>query len=153
MTEFKVWRAIVDWVEDHGGVVFAACPPGSSVYDYIKFCLIDPKTKKRDEPDILFSLNDDLYIVECKPTLKASISRGIKMNSNESDVDKLLRVLDNCKSGNYDEQLQKNYGIDMKQYNVKIAIGYAGRLDKVPVMNNGVINIVVQNSKEIKIVG
>ena len=50
-----MWRAIVDWVEDNGGRVIAACPPGSSVYDYKKFCIIDPISGKRDEPDILLS--------------------------------------------------------------------------------------------------
>lgn len=125
MTEFKVWKIIVDWIEDNGGTVFAACPPGSSVYDYKKFCIIDPITKKRDEPDILFVMDKKLYMVECKPTQKKCFSQGLKANSNESDVDKLHRIKISWESGLYTQQMLDNYGIIPQDYKLCIGIGYA----------------------------
>lgn len=125
MTEFKVWRSIVDWVEDMGGIVYAACPPGSSVYDYRKFCIIDPLTKKRDEPDILLSLGGILYFIECKPTLSNCLNKSTKLNNNESDIEKLLRIKQNYDAGNYDNQLLENYGVDCANFKMEIAIGYA----------------------------
>lgn len=125
MTEFKVWRTIVDWVIDTGGLVYAGCPPGSSVFGYSRFCLIDPISSKRDEPDILFSLGDNLYIVECKPSLRKSISRGRRGNNCESDIDKLRRIYTSLLLGNYDDQFIKNLNVDISKYNKKIAIGFA----------------------------
>ncbi len=125
MTEFQVWKTIVDWVEDQGGTVFAACPPGSSVYDYKKFCIIDLESKKRDEPDILFSIAQKLYIIECKPTQKKCFSQGLKANSNESDVDKLHRIKTSWEKGHYIQQIINNYGIVPQNYQLCIGIGYA----------------------------
>mgnify|MGYP000379359547 CR=1 FL=1 len=154
MTEFKVWRTIVDWVEDNGGIVFAACPPGSSVYDYKKFCLIDPISKKRDEPDILFALGNTLYIIECKPTLSGSMNRGLKINFEESDIDKLKRIYSILCNGNYNQQLKEIYGINLENYKVKIGIGYSETKNDVILSDLEIVEIIVnENNKKIKIVG
>lgn len=154
MTEFKVWRRIVDWVEDNGGIVFAACPPGSSVYDYKKFCLIDPISKKRDEPDILFALGNTLYIMECKPTLSGSMNRGLKINSEESDIDKLKRIYSILCNGNYNQQLKEIYGINLENYKIKIGIGYSETKNDVILSDSEIVEIIVnENNKKIKIVG
>lgn len=154
MTEFKVWRTIVDWVEDNGGKVFAACPPGSSVYDYKKFCLIDPISKKRDEPDILFALGNTLYIIECKPTLSGSMNRGLKINSEESDIDKLKRIYSILCNGNYNQQLKEIYGINLENYKIKIGIGYSETKNDVILSDSEIVEIIVnENNKMIKIVG
>ena len=154
MTEFKVWRTIVDWVEDNGGIVFAACPPGSSVYDYKKFCLIDPISKKRDEPDILFALGNTLYIIECKPTLSGSMNRGLKINFEESDIDKLKRIYSILCNGNYNQQLKEIYGINLENYKVKIGIGYSETKNDVILSDLEIVEIIVnEKNKKIKIVG
>ena len=154
MTEFKVWRTIVDWVVDNGGIVFAACPPGSSVYDYKKFCLIDPISKKRDEPDILFALGNTLYIIECKPTLSGSMNRGLKINFEESDIDKLKRIYSILCNGNYNQQLKEIYGINLENYKVKIGIGYSETKNDVILSDLEIVEIIVnENNKKIKIVG
>lgn len=142
MTEFKVWRSIVDWVEDKGGIVYASCPPGSSVYDYRKFCIIDPITQKRDEPDILLSLGEILYFIECKPTLSNCLKRNTKLNSDESDVEKLQRIKNNYDAGNYNNQLLENYGIDCTNFKMEIAIGYATN-HKITQNYNGITQFIV----------
>lgn len=124
MTEFQVWRRIVDWVEDQGGTIYAACPPGSSVYDYSKFCLIDPETQKRDEPDVLFTLNGLLYFMECKPTLVGSMRQGRRGLLDENDVEKLRRIKAAYDRGSYHRQLLENYGVDPSSRGMRIAIGY-----------------------------
>lgn len=153
MTEFKVWRTIVDWVEDRGGVVYAACPPGSSVFDYDKFCIIDPVTQKRDEPDILFSMDNFLYIVECKPSLSGILGKGNRIFSSENDVEKLRRIKSNYDNGNYEQQLLDNYGIIASNYRMKIAIGYA-YTSRQPMFDfDGIIGIEINSGYKIKMVG
>lgn len=152
MTEFQVWRTIVDWVEDQGGTVHAACPPGSSVYDYRKFCIIDPETRKRDEPDILFSLNGILYFMECKPTLSGSIRHGKKVLSDESDIEKLQRIKIAYDKGNYDRQLIENYSINTADYAMKIAIGYTYSQSQPSVPLAGIVCYEISSDFSIKIV-
>jgi hypothetical protein len=153
MTEFKVWRIIVDWVEDQGGTVYAACPPGSSVFDYDKFCIIDPISKKRDEPDILFSIGNNLYIVECKPTLSRILGKGKKYRNDESDVDKLHRIKKIYENGHYDQQLFDNYGITAKYYEMKIGIGYAATIRQPTYDCNDIIKFEIDSNCKVKIVG
>lgn len=152
MTEFKVWRSIVDWVEDNGGRVIAACPPGSSVYDYKKFCLIDLVTGKRDEPDILLIWQNELYFVECKPTLRGIYTKGLRQVSDESDIDKLRRMEVAFHAHHYDQQLLENYSIDVNRFNLRLGVGYAAKdsgYESIP----GIIQFIVLDSCSIKIVG
>ena len=152
MTEYKVWRSIVDWVEDNGGRVIAACPPGSSVYDYKKFCIIDPVSGKRDEPDILFIWQNTVYFVECKPTLRGIYAKGLKQASDESDIDKLRRIEISYRSHHYDQQLLDNYGIDVNCYDFRLGVGYSakGTCDELIA---GITQFVVSDSYSIKIMG
>lgn len=152
MTEFQVWRTIVDWVENQGGTVHAACPPGSSVYDCRKFCIIDPETRKRDEPDILFSLNGILYFMECKPTLSGSMRHGKKVLSNENDIEKLQRIKATYDKGTYDKQLIENYGINTADYAMKIAIGYAYNHSQPNIPLAGIIRYEINSDFSITIV-
>lgn len=152
MTEFKVWRSIVDWVEDHGGSVIAACPPGSSVYSYKKFCLIDPVTGKRDEPDILLLWRNVLYFIECKPSLRGICAKGRKAGSDESDIDKLLRIEAAYHEHHYDKQLLENYGVNVNCFQMRIGVGYASQKESHDVMN-GITQFVVLDGYHIKIVG
>lgn len=151
MTEFQVWRRIVDWVEDQGGTIYAACPPGSSVYDYSKFCLIDPETKKRDEPDVLFALNGVLYFMECKPTLMGSMRPGRRALPAETDIDKLRRIKAAYDKGNYHRQLVENYGVDPSSRRMKIAIGYGYRPRQPDVSFPDVVRWEVHEDLSIKI--
>ncbi|MEK3900064.1 hypothetical protein [Paenibacillus sp. FSL R7-0179] len=152
MTEFTVWRAIVDWVEDGDGTVFAACPPGSSVYDYKKCCLIDPVSKKRDEPDIMFALGKDLFFVECKLTLSGILYKGNKLNG-ENDIDKLLRLKKTYMEFNYDQQLANNYGVDTSLYNLKLGIGYAEGKKVGEFQNIDIVHFIVDNNGNVKMKG
>lgn len=152
MTEYKVWRSIVDWIEDNGGHVIAACPPGSSVYDYKKFCIIDPISGKRDEPDILFIWQNTVYFVECKPTLSGIRAKGLKLASDESDIDKLRRIEISYRAHHYDQQLLDNYGIDVSRYDFRLGVGYASKKtsnESIP----GITQFVVSDSYGIKIMG
>lgn len=153
MTEFKVWRTIVDWVEDNAGCVIAACPPGSSVYDYKKFCLIDPVTGKRDEPDILFIFHDTVFFMECKPTLAGLKAKGLKASSDESDIEKLLRIRAIYDAGLYNQQLLDNYGVDTSRYPMCVAIGYAETKDGNYLAASDISQFIVSTNNEIKIVG
>ena len=152
MTEFRVWRSIVDWVEDNGGRVIAACPPGSSVYDYKKFCIIDPISGKRDEPDILFIWQNTIYFVECKPTLRGICAKGLKQASDESDIDKLRRIEFAYRAHNYDQQLLDNYGIDVSCYDFRLGVGYAANKTQYESIE-GITQFVVSDSYSIKVVG
>lgn len=153
MTEFQVWRAIVDWAEDRGGTIYAACPPGSSVYDYPKFCLIDPETQKRDEPDILFTLDGILYFVECKPTLTGSMRRSRKGLSDENDMEKLRRIKAAYDNGNFHRQLFENYGVDPSSCRMKIAIGYGYSPCQPDVPFTDIVRFEVHDDLSIKLLG
>lgn len=152
MTEFRVWRAIVDWVEDNGGRVIAACPPGSSVYDYKKFCIIDPISGKRDEPDILFIWQNTIYFVECKPSLRGICARGLKQASDESDIDKLRRIEVSYLAHHYDRQLFDNYGIDVNLFDFRLGVGFAAKGTSNKTFD-GITQFVVSENYDIKIVG
>ena len=129
-----MWRAIVDWVEDNGGRVIAACPPGSSVYDYKKFCIIDPISGKRDEPDILFIWQNTIYFVECKPSLRGICARGLKQASDESDIDKLRRIeVSNL-------------------FDFRLGVGFAAKGTSNKTFD-GITQFVVSENYDIKIVG
>ncbi len=147
-----MWRSIVDWVEDNGGRVIAACPPGSSVYDYKKFCIIDPVSGKRDEPDILFIWKNTVYFVECKPTLRGICAKGLKLASDESDIDKLSRIEISYSAHHYDKQLLDNYGIDVSCYGFRLGVGYAAKSTRnEPIA--GITQFVVSDNYHIEIVG
>ena len=147
-----MWRSIVDWIEDNGGRVIAACPPGSSVYDYKKFCLIDPLSGKRDEPDILFIWQNKIYFVECKPTLRGICAKGLKQVSDESDIDKLRRIEVSYHAHHYDQQLLDNYGIDVNSFEFRLGVGYAAK-DTSHELIAGITQFVVSDNYNIKIVG
>lgn len=123
MTEYRVWRAIVDYGLSQGWELIGACPPGGSVYVCNRCCLIDPETGKRDEPDILFKNGNMLIAVECKPRLSGLISTS-KNSLNETDAEKLLRIAANFDAGKYDNQLKTNYGIK-GPVTIQIALGYS----------------------------
>ena len=153
LSEFKVWKSIVEWIDEHGGKVIAGCPPGSSVYDYRKFCIVDPISGKRDEPDILFIWNEDIYIVECKSTLAGIKSKSQKVNSNENDIEKLQRIELWLNQGRYDRQLCDNFGIVLNDYkHIKIGIGYAALSTQNVTPIVGVVQLVVHEDYQIKIV-
>jgi len=124
MTEYKVWSAIINWIIQNEGHVFGACPPGGSVYGYSRCCLVDVDLNKRDEPDIMFAIEHTIFLVECKPRLSGLLSTSLKP-SEESDVDKLLRICDNWMSGKYREQLRANFQINQDDYRLQPTLGYA----------------------------
>lgn len=152
MTEFKVWRTIVDWVEEQNGIVYAACPPGSSVFDYDKFCIIDPVSQKRDEPDILFSIGNILYIVECKPSLNGILRKDKKKSNDENDIDKLRRIKTIYDKGNYEQQLLDNYGVQAKKFKLKIGVGFAYSARQPKFDFDGIVGFEVDSDKKIKMV-
>jgi len=123
MTEYKVWRSIVDYGLSQGWELLGACPPGGSVYVCNRCCLIDPETGKRDEPDILFKNGTTLIAVERKPRLSGLISTS-KNSLNETDAEKLLRIAANFNTGIYNKQLSENYGI-IEPVTLQIALGYS----------------------------
>lgn len=153
ISEFKVWKSIVDWIEDHGGIVVAACPPGSSVYDYNKFCLVDPISGKRDEPDILLLWEKYIFFIECKSTLSGIKSKREKYNSNESDIEKLKRIKVWANQGRYDQQLLNNFNVKLTdKTKLKIGIGYAtSDIKKVKPIHD-IIQFIVTEDYQIKIV-
>lgn len=150
MREQEVWRTTVDWAEDNGYSVIAACPPGSSVYDYRRFCIVDPQNKKRDEPDILMKKGKDVYIVECKVTQKDCLRIVAKTKSVESDVDKLRRIKKSMDVGMYDQQLFDNYGIDRKNCIIHIALAFYQ--NGIPDSIRGFTQFVWQGGSTIQIV-
>lgn len=123
MIEHDVWKFCVEYIKNTNGTIYAACPPGGSSI-YPRFMLYNPITNKRDEPDLLATINNELYIIEAKPTCELCFKRGLKTASNESDYDKLLRIFDGVKAGIYDKQFLENYLINIKDYNIHIGITY-----------------------------
>ena len=149
MTEYAVWKAIVDYGLSQGWELLSACPPGGSVYICNRCCLIDRETGKRDEPDILFKHETILIAVECKPRLSGLTSNS-RNSLNETDVEKLQRIAANFESGIYNEQLRINYGIT-KPFTLQLAIGYAkGSKDKLFLSTTIRRFIVSSNSVEFK---
>lgn len=150
MREQEVWRKIVDWAKSEGYSVLAACPPGSSVYDYQRFCIVDTESGKRDEPDILMTKGDKIYFVECKTTKKDSLKVIEKAGMLESDVDKLIRIDKNAQRGIYNEQLAENYGLDCNGKEILMAIAYCQ--SDVPEEIEGIYQIVWdRESDEVRI--
>lgn len=123
MNEYNVWKYCTEYIENNGGKVFAACPPGGSSI-YPRCMLYNPTTRKRDEPDLLASIGSDLYIIEAKPSLEQSFKQGLKASSNESDYDKLVRIAKDYRTGVYDKQLQDNYLLNVNNFTMHIAITY-----------------------------
>ena len=139
----------MDWAEDNDYLVIAACPPGSSVYDYRRFCIVDSQSGKRDEPDILMKKGQDVYIIECKVSQKDSLRIIEKARSSESDVDKLKRIKKSLDIGVYDKQLSTNYGIDRCNCRIHIAIGFYQ--NSIPSSIPGFMQFIWQGGSSIQI--
>lgn len=151
MKEYQVWKTIVNWIEDSGGRILCACPPGGSVYGYNKCCFINPLTGKRDEPDIMFLLKNTLYIIECKPSYAGLIANNINKLNNESDVEKLLRIKNNYLCHSYNQQLISNYGIKPELIEFKIGLGYAKSRKEPPLIDTRLTHFVINgNNVEVK---
>lgn len=144
MTEYTVWRAIVDYGLSQSWELIGACPPGGSVYVCSRCCLIDPETGKRDEPDILFKAGTTLIAVECKPRLSGLISTS-RNSLKETDVEKLQRIAENFKNGRYNEQLRANYGIK-EPSTLQIALGYAKGIREKPFLNTTFHRFIITNN-------
>jgi hypothetical protein len=140
MREHEVWSRIITKGMDCGWQVICASPPGATSYEHPRSCLIDTRSGKRDEPDIIFLSNRSLIIVECKPTLAALLSS----QSGESDCEKLLRIHYNFMTGLYNEQMRKNYGINLSDpYSIVIALGYGENKGKTIFEDARFIHLIV----------
>lgn len=108
MTESEVWKKGISFLKKAGFEIHCGSPSGASSYMFKNCNLIDNGTL--DAPDIIFSKDSVIFFCECKPTFRELF---IKNKHNESDVDKLNRLVSAATLGHYNVQLANNYGINI----------------------------------------
>jgi len=151
MNEHDVWKYCVEYFENNGGKIHAACPPGGSSI-YPRCMLYNSITRKRDEPDLLATIGNDLYIIEAKQSLEQSFKQGLKASSNESDYDKLVRIAKDYNAGFYDKQLKENYLINVHNYSMHIAITYHSQSTVISGPTLGLDHFIVSNTGSVLLV-
>ena len=111
MREYDVYRALIDFLSERGWSIICASPPGGTNGRYSK-CILPRRsaTEKgpRDEVDLSASGNGILLLAECKVKLSESLTKLTRQN--ESDYDKLLRLIETWTPGELSRQLSRAYG-------------------------------------------
>lgn len=118
--EYDVYRALIEFLSNHRWQIICASPPGGTNGRYPK-CILPRRSPKekgpRDEVDLSASRGDLLLFAECKVRLSESFSR--LTGQQESDYDKLKRVMTTRSSAELARLISRAYGVRL-QPNPKI---------------------------------
>lgn len=134
MTESEVWRTIVKHLREQDVEIYCGCPPGATCYEFRNCNLVSDRV---DAPDLIFRAADHVFLCEMKPTWRAIKSEL----SGESDLQKLSRLVTLARSGYFDEQLAKNFGVPIDGCTrFHPCVGYEG---KVPPAVDEFLHLVV----------
>ena len=150
-TEFEVYRNLIELLEKRGWKIVCASPPEGTDNRFRK-CLFprriltSSEKGPRDELDVIALKNDQLILIECKPSLSQSLKHQNALG--ESDYQKLNRILSNYEPKVISDMLQKGIGISItKKPEINLALG-VGKIDcdipeKITVFELGIKNQII----------
>ena len=131
--EYDVYAALIDYLAARGWKMICASPPGGTDARYQR-CVLprrDPSEKgPRDEVDLSASGNEIILLAECKVKLSESLTKLTRQN--ESDYDKLLRLIGTWPPEELSHQLSRAYGYEISCSKVGGVLAVAEVDRKVP---------------------